>query len=133
MEEGEPVRGDRGVRDGFTLIEVMIALVILTGALLSMGAFMTSFAHSTTTGTAASLASDLAVARLETVKGSGDYAALEDDYEGATTSPDHPGYTITTEVARVKNETDDYTAVTVTVTAPALERAVKKTTIISSY
>jgi prepilin-type N-terminal cleavage/methylation domain-containing protein len=119
--------------EGFTLIEVMIALVILTGALLSMGAFMTKFAHSTTTSTAASLASDLAVARIETIKGSGDYAALEDDYEGTTTSPYHPGYSIVTEVERVKNKVDDYTAVTVTVTAPALERAVKKSTVISAF
>jgi prepilin-type N-terminal cleavage/methylation domain-containing protein len=120
-------------REGFTLIEVMIALVILTGALLSMGEFMTKFAHSTTTSTAASLASDLAVARIETIKGSGDYAALEDDYEGTTTSPDHPGYSIATVVERVKNKVDDYTAVTVTVTAPALERAVKKSTVISAF
>ena len=123
----------RGRRSGFTLIEVMIALVILTGALLSMGAFMSNFAHSTATSAAASLASDLAVARLETVKGSGDYAALAGDYEGTTTSPDHPRYSIATEIARVKNKSDDYTAVTVTVTGPALERAVKKTTIIGAF
>lgn len=127
------MRCQRGARGGFTLIEVMIALVILTGALLSMGAFMTKFAHSTTTSTAASVASDLAVARLETVKGSGDYAALEDDYEGTTTSPDHPGYSISTEVARVKTGVDDYTAVTVNVTGPGVERAVKKSTVISAF
>ncbi len=123
----------RIAREGFTLIEVMIALVILTGALLSMGAFMTKFAHSTTTSTAASFASDLAVARIETIKGSGDYGALEDDYEGTTSSPDHPGYSIATDIERVKNSLDDYTAVTVTVTAPGLERAVKKSTVISAF
>ena len=32
-------------RRGMTLIEVMIALVILTGALLGMGKFITSFSH----------------------------------------------------------------------------------------
>jgi prepilin-type N-terminal cleavage/methylation domain-containing protein len=123
----------RIAREGFTLIEVMIALAILTGALLSMGAFMTKFAHSTTTSTAASFASDLAVARIETIKGSGDYGALEDDYEGTTSSPDHPGYSIATDIERVKNSLDDYTAVTVTVTAPGLERAVKKSTVISAF
>lgn len=127
------MKGRLVAREGFTLIEVMIALVILTGALLSMGAFMTKFAHSTTTSTAASFASDLAVARIETIKGSGDYAALEDDYEGTSTSPDHPGYSIATDVARVKNSLDDYTAITVTVTAPGLERAVKKSTVISAF
>jgi prepilin-type N-terminal cleavage/methylation domain-containing protein len=120
-------------RDGFTLIEVMIALVILTGALLGMGAFMTQFAHGTTVSAAASQASDLAVARIETIKGSGDYAGLEDDYEGATTSPDHPGYSIATDVERVKDASNDYTIVTATVTAPALDRAVTKSTIISAF
>lgn len=127
------MRRRREGREGFTLIEVMIALVILTGALLSMGAFMARFAHSTTTNAAASLASDLAVARIETIKGSGDYAALEDDYEGTTTSPEHPTYTIATDIERVKSKVDDYTAVTVTVTAPVLDRAVKKSTVISAF
>jgi len=120
-------------RRGVTLIEVMIALVILTGALLSMGSFMTSFAHDTTLDTAAALASDLAVARIETMKGSGSYATLEHDYEGTAASPDHPGYTIVTELRRVRSGIDDYTVVTVTVTSPTLERPVKKTTIVSAF
>lgn len=120
------------MRGGFTLIEVMIALVILTGSLLGMGAFMARFAHGTATSAAISLASDLAVARIETVKGSGDYAGLEDDFEGTSTSPDHPTFTIATDVTRTKNKSADYTAVTVTVSAPVLDEAVKKTTIISA-
>lgn len=127
------MRRARRPREGFTLIEVMIALVILTGALLSMGAYMTKFAHSTTTSTAQSLASDMAVARLETIKGSGDYGALQGDYEGTTTSPEHPGYSIATEITRVKNASDDYTVVTATVTAPGLDRPLKKSTIISAF
>jgi prepilin-type N-terminal cleavage/methylation domain-containing protein len=133
METGEPVKAGESNRDGFTLIEVMIALVILTGALLGMGAFMTQFAHSTTVSAAASQASDLAVARIETIKGSGDYSGLEDDYEGTTTSSDHPGYSIATEVERVKDSSNDYTIVTATVTAPALDQAVSKSTIISAF
>jgi prepilin-type N-terminal cleavage/methylation domain-containing protein len=125
-------RTNRG-RSGFTLIEVMLALVILTGSLLGMGAFMARFSHNTATTAAMSLASDLAVARIETVKGAGDYAALEADYEGTATSAEHPSYAIATDIIRTESDTADYTTVTVAVTAPALDRAVRKTTIISAF
>jgi prepilin-type N-terminal cleavage/methylation domain-containing protein len=53
---------------GMTLIEVMIALVILTGALLGMGKFITSFSHATSDGALSSVASDLVLDRLETTR-----------------------------------------------------------------
>ena len=70
------IRRTRG-RGGMTLIEVMIALVILTGALLGMGKFITSFSHATSDGALSSVASDLVLDRLETIKGSNSYAALD--------------------------------------------------------
>jgi prepilin-type N-terminal cleavage/methylation domain-containing protein len=120
-------------RSGMTLIEVMIALVILTGALLGMGKFITSFSHSTSDGALSSVASDLVLDRIETIKGSSSYAGL-DAYavtEGAIVG--FPGYRRVTQVARTLDATEDYKAITVTVSNPGLSVPVKKSTIIAAY
>jgi len=124
----------RAWRRGMTLIEVMIAMVILTGALLGMGRFITSFSKTTSDGSLSSTASDLVLDRLEQVKGYGVYTNLAATF--ATTEgsiPGYPGFTRQTQVLRTNNSTTDYTAVTVTVSNPSMSKAVKKTTIIAAF
>lgn len=124
----------RRLRRGMTLMEVMVAMVILTGALLGMGRFITSFQHSTSNNSLSSTATDLVVDRLETIKASTSYATLTATYamtEGAI--PGYAGYTRVTQVLRTNNATTDYTAVTVTVSHPSLSKPVKKSTIIAAF
>ncbi len=117
-----------------SLIEVMIALVILTGALLGMGRFIGNFAHSSTDGFMLSQAADLCLDRIETIKADGDYTDLESTYSGTESAiPSYPGFTRVTQILRTVNSTTDYKAVTVTVTNPAMAGSVKKTTIISAF
>jgi prepilin-type N-terminal cleavage/methylation domain-containing protein len=120
-------------RSGMTLIEVMIALVILTGALLGMGKFITSFAHATSDGALSSVASDLVLDRLEMIKGAGVYADL-DGYQGIETSiAGFVGYKRVTQVTRTLDSKQDYKAITVTVSNPGLSAPVKKSTIIAAF
>jgi len=120
-------------RSGMTLIEVMIALVILTGALLGMGKFITSFSHATSDGALSSVASDLVLDRLETIKGSTSYAGL-DAYAGTESAiTGFTGYTRVTQVTRTLDATEDYKAITVTVSNPGLNTPVKKSTIIAVF
>jgi prepilin-type N-terminal cleavage/methylation domain-containing protein len=120
-------------RSGMTLIEVMIALVILTGALLGMGKFITSFSHATSDGALSSVASDLVLDRLETIKGSNSYALLDSYNATEMTIPGFTGYKRVTQVTRTLNATTDYKAVTVTVSNPGLNTPVKKSTIIAAF
>jgi prepilin-type N-terminal cleavage/methylation domain-containing protein len=120
-------------RSGMTLIEVMIALVILTGALLGMGKFITSFSHATSDGALSSVASDLVLDRLETIKGSTAYASLDAYAVTETSIIGFAGYKRVTQVARTLDATQDYKAITVTVSNPALSTPVKKSTIIAAF
>ena len=120
-------------RAGMTLIEVMIALVILTGALLGMGKFITSFSHATSDGALSSVASDLVLDRLETIKGSNSYAALDTYVATELAIPSFTGYKRVTQVTRTLDGTEDYKAITVTVSNPGLNTPVKKSTIIAAF
>ena len=120
-------------RRAMTLMEVMVAMVILTGALLGMGKFITNFSHSTADGALSSTASDLVLDRIEFVKASTPYANLTTYIATEGAIPNYPGFTRQTQVLRTNNATTDYTAVTVTVTHPSLSRPVKKTTIIGAF
>jgi prepilin-type N-terminal cleavage/methylation domain-containing protein len=120
-------------RSGMTLIEVMIALVILTGALLGMGKFITSFSHATSDGALSSVASDLVLDRLETIKGSTSYATLDAYAVTELAITGFAGYTRVTQVTRTLDGTQDYKAITVTVSNPSLSLPVKKSTIIAAF
>ena len=120
-------------RSGMTLIEVMIALVILTGALLGMGKFITSFSHATSDGALSSVASDLVLDRLETIKGSTSYASLDAYAVTESSIVGFAGYKRVTQVLRTVDATQDYKAVTVTVSNPGLSTPVKKSTIIAAF
>jgi prepilin-type N-terminal cleavage/methylation domain-containing protein len=120
-------------RRGMTLIEVMIALVILTGALLGMGKFITSFSHATSDGALSSVASDLVLDRLETIKGSNSYVALDGYAVTETAITGFTGYKRVTQVTRTLDGTQDYKAITVTVSNAGLSSPVKKSTIIAAF
>ena len=52
-------------RRGMTLIEVILAIVILSGAMLGLANFGRKFQHATSESSSQTLASDLAAQRLE--------------------------------------------------------------------
>jgi prepilin-type N-terminal cleavage/methylation domain-containing protein len=122
------------VRSGMTLIEVMMALVILTGALLGMGTFITKFSHATTDGSIIAAATDLATDRLEQVKAWNKYSTLESTFNATESGiPGYPGYVRTTKITNTVTPQTNYKTVTVTVTKATLAKPVKKTTIIAAF
>ena len=123
----------RTPRRGMTLIEVLMALVILTGALLGMGRFITGFSHATSDGTLTSTAADLVLDRLEYVKATKPYPNIPSYAVTEASIPGYPNFTRVTRVIRTNNARFDYTAVTVTVSHPSLSTPVKKSTIIASF
>jgi Tfp pilus assembly protein PilV len=121
-------------RTGLTLIETMIALAILTGAMLGMGTFVSRLSHTSGNGYVQSEAGDLAVARVEQIKAYPSYSNLETMFVATEASlPGYPGFARQTYITHTSNSTTDYKTVTVVVTAPTLTTPMKKTSIISAY
>lgn len=126
-----------------TIIEVMFAIVILSGVMLAMSRFGQGFTRAARNAANLAVASDLATARIEAIRGHTVYTTLLSTYDATvetaadtTANPamtGHAGYTRTTRVVRTSNASTDYTIVTVTVTAAVLAKPVKKTTIIAAF
>ena len=127
-------------RRGMTLIEVILAIVILSGAMLGLANFGRKFQHATSESSSQTLASDLAAQRLEDIKGYRVYSTLAATYNGTTetyaTDSTYKGFTRSTAAVRCSGcptTTNDYITVTVSVTGNGLTTALKKTTIIAKF
>jgi prepilin-type N-terminal cleavage/methylation domain-containing protein len=128
-------------RPGMTIIEVLFAIVILSGVMLGLSRFGQGFTRATRNAANLAIASDLASAKLEAVRGHGTYATLgifAGDETAADASADPPmigyeGYTRRTVVRREPSDTADFTIVTVTVTADVLTKPMVKTLVIGAF
>lgn len=121
------------MRRGMTLIEIMVASVILTGALLGMGVFVSKFGHSSSGDKIATFARAMVEQRQEAIAASGvAYASLDATFDETGTT-NAAGYKRTTAILRDSTALVDYKTITVTVTPPASQPAVTKTTIIAKY
>lgn len=125
-----------------TIIEVLFAIVILSGVMLSLSRFGQAFTRSTGDSAKLALASDLAASRIEAVKAHATYgtivATFHDDSENAADGGANPsmvgydGYTRVTRAVRTLTDTTDYITVTVTVTAAELKAPLAKTVLIAA-
>ena len=120
-------------RRGFTLIEVVLATVILGIVLLGTGRFTARFLHTVSVSTTATVASEVATERMEMITTDPSYPTLAARWAGTTTGfPGYPAMQRTTTVQRITGNTPprDYTVVTVRVTEPTLATPVRMTTIV---
>ena len=124
-------------RKGMTLVEVLVALTILSVVMLGLGTFNTNFARTVSEAGIKSTASDLVADRLEVVKSGSRYDLIESNFQGSESSiPGHGGFARRTMVLHVGGspaDSVDYKVVTVEVTAPRLSKPVRKSTVISSF
>lgn len=130
-------------RRGMTIIEVMFAVVILSGVMLALSRFGQAFSRANRDAATLMTASDLATARADLVRGFGNYAGLAAAFDGevetsatVTANPSMAGYdgfTRTTQVLRFASDTADVTSVTVTVTSALLSTPVRKTVVIAAF
>jgi prepilin-type N-terminal cleavage/methylation domain-containing protein len=124
---------------GFTLVEVLIALIILTVVSLSLGRFVASFSHAVGTSTIRTIAIDVATEQMELVRGNANptaYPTLVANFNGnvVTGFPSYPRMTRTTTVVRTTgtNPRRDYTTITVTVTEPTLGAPIDLTAVVAA-
>lgn len=124
-------------RRGFTLIEVMVAIAILTVGLMALMGMTVRFAGAGARSRQMLAATELAVSRLEVARNTATYAGL-DGLAAQETNPDGvKGYRRTTTVRRVGGQATkdsmDYKVITVTVRPLALRDSVRKTLAIPSF
>jgi prepilin-type N-terminal cleavage/methylation domain-containing protein len=116
-------------REGFSLVEVMVALVILTIVVAGLAGTTVTFQHQMTLGTSQAQATAAAISQMSTIRSQPDYTTLS-SFAGVQTNYPLPGYTMTTAVNRDTTAVgdcvtppcpnNDITLVQVTVTAPTL-------------
>ena len=127
----------RTARKGMTLIEVMIAVTILSTAMLGIAGFMGKFAHIVAVSDVKNTANEIASQRLEEIKNAPRYSAIDTLYPGTTTmSSPYVGYTRTTVVSHTGGgsaDLYDYRTITVTVANSRLDGPIKRTTIIAAF
>ena len=134
-QQGWP--GSRTARRGMTLIEVILAIVILSGAMLGLARFGQQFQRQTSSSSTQVLASDLATQRVETIKGWRAYSTLASTYGNTTETfvgdPVYGGFTRGTKAVQTSTATDNYVTVTVSVSGNNLTTAIAKTTKIAKF
>ena len=118
-------------RRGFSLIEVMVALVIITIVALSLGRFVGNFSHVVATSTVRTSAVSVAQEQIDSIRTASSanvYPNLVSLFNGhvVTGFPGYPNMVRTTTVVRRTQNTPkkDYTVITVAVTEPTLGTAV---------
>ncbi len=121
---------------GFTLIEIMIAIIILTIVSVSLAKFVATFLHAVGTSTTKTIATEVAQERLEVIRADPDYVNLVTNYNNVTTVgfPGYPSMTRVTTVARTTGNAPrrDYTKVTVQVSEPTMGTPVNVTIVVAA-
>jgi prepilin-type N-terminal cleavage/methylation domain-containing protein len=125
-------------RDGFTMVEVLVAMVILGIAILGVQAAVTDhFVRDVGTMDRSAVATQLVEDRIQSVQLDPVYATLEDRYELAEPAlAGYPGFSRDTRISHVRSAgvrgVVDYKKVTVEVRSTALPRAVSRTVTVAA-
>lgn len=126
-------------RRGFTLIEVMVAMVILSIVLLGLGRFVASFTRAVGTSNVRTTATEVARSRIELARAEPRYDSLVPKYGPPSAGADSTGFfgypfmRRRTVVVRDQSGTParDFTRVTVVVTDPSLRDTVSLSTVVA--
>ena len=124
------------MRDGFTIVEILLSLLLLSFVVLGFQAATGEIIHYAAQSDRALVAVQLAEDRLELIRLDPDYEALEARYEGVETLTDFPGLTRSTVIARTETTVPtgllDYHRITVTVSGSGLRSPAARTLVVAA-
>lgn len=120
------------LRNGFTIVEVLLALLLLSFVVLGFQAATGEIIHYAGQSDRGLAAVQLVEDRLELIRLDPGYEALESRYEAVETDiPSHPGLTRTTAIARTRDTLTtgilDFVRITVTVDGDGLRSPIART------
>ena len=122
--------------NGMTLVEIIVALVLLVTVILVLGAFNVRFAQATGQAHLVVIANQLAANRLDAVRQQPTYVSVDTLANTSTQQADFSTYSLKTQVVHIGGaitDTVDYKMVTVTVTHPSMRQTITKTTAIAAF
>ena len=123
-------------RTGMTLVEVIVAMMLMVGVILVLGGFSAKFAQASGQAHLMVAANELAVTRLDAVRQQPTYPSIDTLAHTDTVKADFSSYIMKTQVVRIGGavtDSVDYKLVTVTVTHPAMRTTVKKTSAVAAF
>jgi type II secretory pathway pseudopilin PulG len=128
----------RGLRKkGMTLVEVIVAMMLLVGVVLVLGGFSAKFAQASNQAHLVVLANEIAATRLDVVRQQPNYAAIDTLVRlKDSVKADVSWYYVKTQIVRIGGaitDSVDYKLVTVTVSHPAMRKNVTKTTGVAAF
>ncbi|MFW5947841.1 MAG: hypothetical protein ACOCUW_05055 [Gemmatimonadota bacterium] len=126
-----------GMRDGFTIVEILLALLLLSFMVMGFQAATGEIIHTAAQSDRQAVAVQLVEDRLDLIRLDPDYGELESRYEEAEAPlPDFPGLTRATEIVRTRQSQStgvlDYVTITVTGAGAGLRRPVRRTIVIGA-
>lgn len=135
----DPTRREQSsghARAGMSLVEVIVAMMLLVGVVLVLGGFSAQFARATSQAHLVITANELAATRLDAVRQQANYIAIDSLVRTDTVKADFSSYAVRTQVLRVggaPTDTIDFKLATVTVTHPGMKKIVTKTTAVAAF
>lgn len=129
-------RQETRARRGMTLVEVIVAMLILTGVLLVLGNFSMQFTRAAAQAHLVINANEAASTRLDAVRQQPTYAAIDSLARTDTVVSDFAKYTRKTQILHVGGavtDSVDYKIITVTVTQPQMAKKVIKSTAVAVF
>lgn len=124
-------------RGGFTMVEMIIAILILTVAILALAGSATRLGRVSADTEVRALALQVVEDRIALIRLQPLYTKLDSIYgETGTSIPGMDGFTRRTSITRVEQEGEgdrmiDFTRVTVTVDGPILSTPISRTVVVS--
>lgn len=119
--------------EGFTLIEIVMAVFILSGVILMMAAPSSRFLSVTAGSQRRIVASTAADAHIALVRMYPNYDSLRIKFDSTRANVPFPGYTRQTQVVRSgAGTTGDVTRVVVTITGPGLATPIRRTATVAA-
>jgi type IV pilus modification protein PilV len=124
-------------REGFSLVEVVVALVVLAVAVMGAQGMAATMIRTVTTSNAQNTAGQLVEDRIDRIRTDPAYDSLATKYVATeSTIPGWSTYSRVTQLTRTQvstsNGTTDYYTVTVTVNGSPLRAPVRRTVVIGS-
>jgi type II secretory pathway pseudopilin PulG len=123
-------------RRGVTLVEIVVAITILTTVILVLGGFTTRFSQVSSQAHLVIAANEVAAQRLDEVRQQPSYLAVDNLQDSTVLTYDFQTFARTTRVSHVGGavtDSVDYKMITVIVRHPSMSKPVTKTTAIAAF